>query len=145
MGANDLAEQLDSAINTVADLDKTITALKEALAVYERSPGAQLVVAERIRQIDEEGYEPSKDWDRAHELMQAGAAYARGAAWAHVGAGVHAQQPVTPWPWADEYWKPGSTVKRTLVKAAALILAAIDDIALHEELEDATTDLPAGN
>jgi hypothetical protein len=43
---------------------------------------------------------------------------------------------VKNWPWADEFYKPGTDPVRTLVKAGGLIAAAID--ALLEERNRAT-------
>jgi hypothetical protein len=85
----------------------------------------QAVVAERFRQIEQEGW--SSDHDDQHEvgeLARAGAAYAIG------------DEPVeclTPtgtinvfglliWPWTLQWWKP-TGFRRDLVKACALIIA----------------------
>lgn len=76
---------------------------------------AQAVIAERVRQIEQEG------WDAAHddnhypgELAKAGAAYA---------FDPGATAPPMMWPWHDEWWKPEGGLRRNWVKAAALILA----------------------
>jgi len=80
------------------------------------SPFVQAVVAERFRQIEQEGW--STEHDDAHqagELSLAGAHYARY-------AGSDKVDVPGSWPWADEWWKPAG-FRRDLVKACALILA----------------------
>ena len=74
--------------------------------------GAALIAAERQRQINAEGYDPSHD--DAHNddsLAIAAVAYALSAPdW---------------WPWGTESFKPGDRL-RELAKAGALIAAEID-------------------
>lgn len=77
----------------------------------------QAVVAERFRQIEQEGW--SLDHDDKHgdgELSRAGASYA-----IHAGWPADPQLPVY-WPWTREWWKPAG-FRRDLVKACALIIA----------------------
>lgn len=83
------------------------------------SPFMQAVIAERYRQIEQEGW--SIEHDDAHqtgELATAGACYAMLAKsewkpeW-----GPHQY-----WPWSTEWWKPAG-FRRDLVKGAALIVA----------------------
>lgn len=106
--------------------------LFEAMHVrHPLSPGAFAVIAERRRQIDQEG------WSRAHdddlgigELAMAGATYAE-----HAAIGVqlssiqrafdHDDLPPASWPWDRNWWKP-QDFRRDMVRAAALILAEID-------------------
>ena len=86
--------------------------------------GAELIAQERQRQIDEEGYSPQGDIGRQDELARAGACYAD-----HVAAkfeGQDADEPHPFWPWENNYWKPGEAEVETLIKAGALIAAAID-------------------
>jgi hypothetical protein len=76
--------------------------------------GAELIAAERRRQVEEEGW--TAEHDDAHddgELARAGAAYA---------AFSYAL-----WPWDRSWWRPepGDDIRR-LVKAGALIVAEID-------------------
>lgn len=98
------------------------------------SKGVALIAAERARQPAEEGYTAEHDRGHAGELATAGAAYA-------FGQGYQLQHPDTPggrqyldkvpagmWPWAWDLWKPGRSAVRTLVKAGALIAAAIDSL-----------------
>lgn len=96
------------------------------------------VLAERKRQIEQEGWTP--EHDSAHRdgsLSQAAACYASNAAtWLGMvqsgaknlmDAGRYAE--LSPlrlrWPWAAEWWKP-KTPRRDLVRAGALILAEIE-------------------
>lgn len=77
----------------------------------------QAVVAERFRQIEQEGWSQSHD-DQEHcegDLALAGAFYAR-----H--AGSTETSPPGGWPWGDRWWKPAG-FRRDLVKACALIIA----------------------
>lgn len=84
--------------------------------------GAALIVQERIRQLEEEGYDAKHDDEHKQgELAEAAACYA--------GAYQDARLSVPPdgWPWGFEYWKPSPDNRvRELVKAGALIAAEID-------------------
>lgn len=85
------------------------------------SPFMSAVVAERYRQIDQEGWSSEHDDAyKSRELARAGATYALQAgcpAEAFYGVAL----PDT-WPWDRDWWKPAG-YRRDLVKAAALILA----------------------
>lgn len=83
------------------------------------------IAAERQRQKDDEGWTEAHDDNYRHgELERAAACYA-----------VHEVVGATPlpsrsfirslWPWDTSWWKP-TTTRRNLVKAAALIVAAIE-------------------
>lgn len=86
--------------------------------------GAELIAAERRRQVEEEG------WTERHDDLHTDGALA-------VAATHYARPPEqrvlrTPnrpvpvgWPWEDGAWRPGDRV-RELVKAGALIAAEID-------------------
>lgn len=90
--------------------------------------GADLIAAERQRQVEEEGYDP--DHDATHDDQ--------GLAWAarcYIDAAtIPADQwedittPPLNWPWYPEDWKPtrGVDTVRDLVRAGALIAAEID-------------------
>lgn len=97
----------------------------------------ELITAERARQIEQEGYNTEHDEGHARQLIEAGKRYAGdaefmlrgghtkdGAPWvedAHMGA-------IKDWPWHEDSYKPGSEPMQTLVKAGALIAAAIDSL-----------------
>ncbi|AAT38396.1 gp37 [Burkholderia phage BcepC6B] len=83
---------------------------------------ARDVLAERRRQVDVEGFTPEHDDQYGDGALSAAAgSYA-----------LHAfdrRADLTPawWPWVRAWWKPG-TPRQMLVKAGALILAAIEQI-----------------
>lgn len=96
------------------------------------SPFMQAVIAERFRQIEQEGW--SHEHDDQHvigELAIAGAAYAKEAR-LHIridGArageplnGARLSGPPSWWAWSLDWWKP-TGFRRDLVKACALIVA----------------------
>jgi hypothetical protein len=92
------------------------------------SPFAQAVIAERFRQIEQEGWSADHD-DRDHgegTLAQAGAAYAIGQRFVEAhdveGRGEFLVHGRMIWPWDVEWWKPAG-LRRNYVKAAALIIA----------------------
>lgn len=107
-----------------------------------RRSGADLIVAERQRQIEVEGWTP--EHDREHhvgELGRAARCYIT-AAWqmeyAHRYYGeeqpgalaerveqVMREVPVD-WPWDEDWWKPTPDPIRNLVKAGALVAAELD-------------------
>ncbi|WP_232348199.1 hypothetical protein [Burkholderia pseudomallei] len=81
---------------------------------------ARDVLIERRRQVDQEGWTPAHDDQyRDHELSCAAGCYAM-----HTLA-YPAGDPPPAWPWAADWWKP-TTPRRNLVKAGALIQAAIE-------------------
>jgi hypothetical protein len=90
---------------------------REALQAI--TPAAQDVLAERARQVSAEGWTPEHDDEHSRgEMAAAAACYCVG------DADPRADVP-TLWPWAPEWWKPG-TERRMLVKAGALILAELE-------------------
>jgi hypothetical protein len=101
------------------------------------------ILAERRRQVDEEGWTADHD-DEIHagELAAAAASYALNAAdQLHPlsrGAGGNEQPAI--WPWASDWWKP-TAPRRDLIKAAALLIAQIeslDRIAAHRQSQETT-------
>lgn len=83
--------------------------------------GAFLIVEERNRQIEQEGFDA--EHDRHHDPVT----LARAAA-AYILYDLPDKQTVARkkyWPWDGKWWKPGDQ-QRNLVKAGALIAAAID-------------------
>lgn len=86
----------------------------------ERYDGAGLILRERYRQIEQEGWTAEHDDGHANDLVLAAIAYAY--------EGVRNGHPMAPaiWPWDEEWWKPSTDRVRNLVKAGALIAAEID-------------------
>ncbi|WP_264858167.1 hypothetical protein [Burkholderia cenocepacia] len=86
----------------------------------EVTDAARDVLAERRRQIEQEGWTPAHDDQyRDHELSCAAGCYAM------YTLAYPAGDPPPAWPWAADWWKP-TTHRRNLVKAGALIQAAIE-------------------
>lgn len=88
--------------------------------------GAELIAAERQRQIDVESYAPDRDDRYTHgELVNAAAAYmhARNATSARRGLGM---AELCGWPWSVRSFRIDDDPVRNLVKAGALIAAEID-------------------
>lgn len=124
----------------------TIAALDSSGTVEDApgSRGAELIAAERQRQMDAEGWTP--EHDAAHtgqQLAWAAVCYATPPDWRRLGywqvnydVAGRAAYPAE-WPWHPDYWKPGDRV-RELVKAGALIAAEIDRLSaqLPEERSD---------
>lgn len=92
-----------------------------------------LIAAERDRQMTEEGYDAEHDAGHAVDLVYASTAYAIEAATVADLQSTGAEPlgdylGIIPqwWPWSSQYWKPTGEPVRDLVKAGALIAAAID-------------------
>ena len=94
--------------------------------------GAEMIAAERERQIEVEGW--SSEHDDLHtvgQLSEAGACYAtvasamvRGASADEFSADMMIAE--DEWPWEEDWWKPSEDPIRNLAKAGALIAAEID-------------------
>ncbi len=92
----------------------------------EISRAASDLLAERRRQVEEEGFTPQADdqyTDR--ELADAAACYAAGDCDIWASGDYPNTEKWGLWPWPDNWWKP-SDRRRNLVKAGALILAEIE-------------------
>lgn len=105
------------------------------------SKGTDLIAAERERQVTEEGYTVEHDAGHASDLIQAAGCYAaeadgqvRGFAASEPGVVPLSDSDLglSNWPWAARYWKPTGDPVRDLVKAGALIAAAIDSLTADE-------------
>jgi hypothetical protein len=91
----------------------------------ERSKAAQDVLAERQRQITQEGWTPAHDDEHDQgELAMAAACYALPEEEREMHEHPEQDFPFG-WPWPGHWWKPGER-RRDLVKAGALILAEIE-------------------
>ena len=91
--------------------------------------GCNLIVLERLRQVQEEGW--SAEHDDQHgdgELVEAARAYCRAANGGYAGQYLRPNSGFAPadWPFERSSWKPGLDPIRNLVKAGALIAAEID-------------------
>ena len=92
----------------------------------------ELVLAERIRQVDGEGWTPAHDDSERREgqLAAAGASYALAVAQkalVHARTGSLDVKPSAPhprWPFSPLAWKPAG-MRRMTVKALALVLAEL--------------------
>ncbi|HHQ3848755.1 TPA: hypothetical protein ACSPXK_000413 [Pseudomonas aeruginosa] len=83
------------------------------------------VQAERLRQIEAEGWTPEHDDEHSHgQMARASACYALAGSSAP-NDGTAALLVSLAWPWDQQWWKP-STARRDLVKACALRLAEIE-------------------
>jgi hypothetical protein len=90
--------------------------------------GAELIAAERKRQIAEEGYDAEHDRGGATFLALAGAAYAIPDQVSAPFVAIAAPRERF-WPWHKSFWKPTPDDRvRELTKAGALIAAAIDSL-----------------
>lgn len=90
------------------------------------SQGAQDVLAERRRQIEKEGW--SAEHDAAHpvgDFERAAATYALYTYGVPATAKVEGLEARYLWPWDWKWFKPKDR-RRDLVRAAALLIAAID-------------------
>lgn len=96
-----------------------------------------LIAAERVRQITEKGWTAEHDAGHATELVYAGASYFEAAEAIRylpegedpaAAAEQMRMQPPLNWPWDAEQWHPSADPVRNLVKAGALIAAAIDSL-----------------
>jgi len=98
--------------------------------------GAELIAAERTRQIKREKFTAEHDDQHtSSELLQAAICYAENGSDFCLGAdGV-------TWPWAATDWKPTGKIEN-LVKAGALIAAEIDRLQRAASVPNDRADLP---
>lgn len=98
--------------------------------------GAELIAAERERQVRQEGYDSARDDNYTNsdgpELIRAALCYMSMAGLAWEDRELARPEPMEGmWPWAAHFWKPGlndtnASRIRELTKAGALIAAEID-------------------
>lgn len=92
--------------------------------------GAELIAAERQRQIEVEGWTPEHDDEHENgEMIAAAVCYAEPT------CGALPRWNNQWWPWADKWWKPSDDPIRDLAKAGALIAAEIDRRQRKQEQE----------
>ncbi|CAJ9629237.1 Uncharacterised protein [Burkholderia pseudomallei] len=104
----------------VAALESLLDANDELWADAALTAAACDVLAERQRQVDQEGCTHELDDEYTEsELAQAAACYVQSS------ANCDRSHIDTRWPWPTDWWKP-TTPRRNLVKAGALILAEIE-------------------
>lgn len=99
-----------------------------AVASSDLLAGVELIKAERLRQISQEGWTPDHDdTHRKHELGLAALSYLNCAVSPDEEGDENGKaRPCWDWPWAKKWWKPSDDPIRNLVKAGALIAAEID-------------------
>lgn len=87
-----------------------------------------LLIAERVRQVTEEGYSPGHDREHSNgELALAAACYAIPVPERLAITGGILKPVPELWPWMSGWWKPTPEDRvRELVKAGALIMAEIE-------------------
>lgn len=98
-----------------------ISCVEELEAEEHMSHAVNDVLAERRRQVEEEGWSAEHDDQHADgSLAQAAACYALNSQEIKIKCGDY-----TLWPWAKKWWKPKDR-RRDLVRAAALLIAEIE-------------------
>jgi hypothetical protein len=89
--------------------------------------GAEMIAAERQRQIESEGWTPEHDDEHDKgEMAVAASWYTRITWFKMIGHPVPYGDTPPNWPWDASWWKPSDDPIRNLVKAGALIAAEID-------------------
>lgn len=97
------------------------------------SDAANDVIAERQRQVSQEGWTPEHDDNHSSgEMAGAAACYARhvnGRQWVYQSRpdDYSSEEAPESWPWDEAWWKPKSP-RKDLVRAAALLIAEIERI-----------------
>ena len=87
--------------------------------------GLRDVLAERISQIDDHGFDLDHDLQHAPDVLVAAAASYANTGHDQLIGRDHPRDEVDPgWPWEAEAWRPG-TARDNLVNAAAILLAAV--------------------
>lgn len=97
-----------------------------------KAHGADLIREERRRQIEVEGYDTMHD---RHHTPQVLCRAAVGYALHEDPSTLTAEAAAGLWPWSRDFWKPKDQL-RNLVRAGALIAAAIDRLQHEQKQED---------
>jgi len=105
--------------------------IPDSIARTPRASGIELIAHERLRQIEEEGFDAMHDWyHMPDELATAAAIYAMPE------RRRSKRYLLSKWPWEIECYKPTPNDRvRELVKAGALIAAEIDRIQTQDRFE----------
>lgn len=101
--------------------------LEAAKQITPQQTGAELIAAERERQINVEKW--TEFHDSAHnrgELLDAATCYTEAVRYKRKTGRLMGQPNLWPWRGEETFWKPKEDDIRTLVKAGALIAAEID-------------------
>ena len=86
--------------------------------------GSELIMQERKRQIEQEGWTPEHDDEhKFFELSRAAICYLM---FSIISRPPLSKSTPIKWPWDPTWWKPSYSRIRNLVKAGALIAAEID-------------------
>jgi hypothetical protein len=89
--------------------------------------GAEMIAAERERQIRVEGWNPEHDDEHEDaEMVAAARAYCFAVSFTEMEQSELWLQIRGYWPWGARWWKPSPDPIRNLTKAGALIAAEID-------------------
>jgi len=103
------------------------------------TPGTEAIRRERLRQVHAEGYTIDQDrqtYPSPHDLIAAAVAYASAAFDQFVDRErSNAAAQTNWWPWTPEMFKP-TTTERDLVKAGALLAAALDHMGITDPPDD---------
>jgi hypothetical protein len=84
------------------------------------------VESERIRQIEQEGFDSAHDdKHKNYDLARAASCYAYEACRTDYQPETDTGNPPNAWPWAAKWWKPKDR-RRDLIRAAALCVAEIE-------------------
>ncbi|ECA0402321.1 hypothetical protein EIL26_10590 [Salmonella enterica subsp. enterica serovar Newport] len=126
-------DSLANAINVPAYYDLSAELIADEIFnnkenTLQVSAAATDVIAERQRQITDEGFTPEQDdkYDR-EELVSAAISYIRLATiWKDKDPVSYRNCcPPMSWPWSPEWWKP-TNPRRDMIKGIALLIAALE-------------------
>lgn len=126
-------DSLANAINVPAYYDLSAELIADEIFnnkenTLQVSAAATDVIAERQRQITDEGFTPEQDdkYDR-EELVSAAISYIRLATiWKDKDPDCYRKSSAPmSWPWSPEWWKP-TNPRRDMIKGIALLIAALE-------------------
>lgn len=130
----------DERIQKASDLRvASMAAATRAARRDEGGAGARMIANERRRQMIVEGYGADHDEGHVTELLEAGLSYTDLIIWRRRHPDCQSDFGATRWPWGLKFWKPTIDPVRQLVKAGALIAAAIDALLAEQERGSAGT------